>query len=162
MISLELIYQYLLALTETPNLSKAEKLKIFEILNQFHSIHSEFTLIKRTLLELADAKHLNRYIELDDNKVYCLHNNKVYDANPISYADSSELIELEKEIEDRQTKLDDYIEAEEERIAELFDLLVQKRKQFTSIADRQKAVNSDGFVFINKDNNFFYSIDKGE
>jgi hypothetical protein len=159
MISLELINQYILALTEQPNLSKAKRLELFELLNEFHSIYSEVKQIQGKLIQLADDKKINRYIELDDNKVYCLHNNKVYNAIPINHADFTELIELEKEISDSQDKLRDYIDAGENRISELYQLLDEKLERVTSTTKSQKAIDSDGFVFVNKDNNFYYTID---
>jgi hypothetical protein len=159
MISLELINQYILALTSRPKLSKATKSELFELLNEFHSIYSEVQQINRKLIQLADDKEINRYIELDDNKVYCLHNNKVYNAIPINHAVSTELIELENEISDSQDKLRDYIDAEENRISELYQLLDEKLERVTSTTKSQKAIDSDGFVFVNKDNNFYYTID---
>jgi hypothetical protein len=159
MISFELINQYILTLTEPSNLSKAKTLELFELLNEFHSIYLEVQQINRKLIQLADDKEINRYIELDDNKVYCLHNNKVYNSIPINHADSTELIELESQISDSETKLQDYIDAEENRISSLYQLLDKKLERVTLTAKSQKAIDSDGFVFVNKDNNFYYTID---
>ena len=161
MISLELITKYLSAL-DNNQLGKTEIKTLVNLLKEFEKMPSEIERIKIEIIRLIDAKAINRYIELDDNKVYAIEDNKIYSIIPVSHAKSKELIELAKEIEDSTNKLNDYIEAEEERIANLFIKEQKLRQSLASVVRSQKAINSDGFVFINKDNNFYYTIIQGE
>jgi hypothetical protein len=157
MISLELITKYLSAL-DNYQLDKTEIKTLVNLLKEFENIPSEIERFQLRIIELIDDKAISGYIELDD-RLYHIERNKLYNIISIDHANSKEFIELEKEIEDSRDKLDDYIRTEDERIEKLCLKMQELYDCLASVVKNQTAIDSDGYVFVNKDNNFYHTID---
>jgi hypothetical protein len=65
------------------------------------------------------------------------------------------LIELQEEVMDFEKKLDDYIASVDKQIEELFNKKYALCDRLVSEAKRQKAIDTDKFILVNKENNLY-------
>lgn len=153
MTSLELIIQ---AISTLDNWT-LDKVETKELLSLLHQIQEIPQLIKQIQLELAkrfETKEVSKYIELDD-QLYDLETKTFYTVIAVDHANSKELIELEKELIESTNKLDDYIASVDKQIEEL---CIKKHKlidRFATEAKKQKAIDTDKFILVNKENNLY-------
>jgi hypothetical protein len=153
MISLELITKYLSILGNS-TLNKVETKELLNFLREIQEIPQLIEQIQLELTKRFDNGDVNSYIELDD-QLYDLRTKTFYHVIAVDQANSMELIELQKEIDDSEKKLDDYIDSEVQRIE---DLCIKKHDlsdRLATEAKTQKAIDTDELVLVNIENNFY-------
>jgi hypothetical protein len=154
MTSLELTTQIISVLENFDGLDKTETK---ELINLLHEIKKIPVVIEQIQLELAKrvkSKEVSKYIELDD-QLYSLETNTFYTVFTVDHANSEELIKLQKEIIDCENKLDDYIDLETQQIEELVIKKYTLLDQLATEAKKQKAIDTDKLILVNKENNFY-------
>jgi hypothetical protein len=157
MTSLELITQ---AISTLDNFDELNKVETKELLNLLYEIKKIPQLIVQIQLELGkrlETEAINSYIAVDD-KLYSLETKTFYNVVAVDHANSTELIELQKEIDDSEKRLDDYVDSEVQRID---DLCIKKHKisdRLATEAKTQKAIDTDELILVNKENNFYQII----
>jgi hypothetical protein len=65
------------------------------------------------------------------------------------------LIELQEEVMDFEKKLDDYIASVDKQIEELFIEKYALCDRLVSETKKQKAIDTDKFILVNKENNLY-------
>jgi ribosomal protein L7Ae-like RNA K-turn-binding protein len=109
MSSLELITQAISTLENFDGLDKVETKELLNFLCEIKKIPSVIVQIQLELAKRLETEAINSYIAVDD-KLYSLETNTFYNVVTVNHANSMELIELQKEIDNSEKKLDDYID----------------------------------------------------
>jgi hypothetical protein len=158
MISLELITKSNSVL-DNWSLSKTELIEIVNLLKEFKTIQLEVSKIQRKVIELVKSETINKYIELD-GQLYCLETGKTYSPILVNQATAKELIELEDKINDAVNKLDNLIDLEQGQIDNLFIKKEEYIEKLSSEIIETKAINSDGYMLVNTENNYYGVINE--
>lgn len=156
MISLELITKYLSVL-DNSKLDKTELIEIANLFKEFKTIQLEVGKIQRKVIELVKSETINKYIELD-GQLYCLETGNIYHPILVDQANLTKLIGLEKEINDFENKLNDYIASADNQIEKLCIGKYTLIDELATETINQKAIDTDKLILVNKENNFYQIV----